>query len=223
MATPENVILTCPWSHARRLSHRSRDVPQHRAFVRSAGVPPHSQPRTEIMSVLAREVLRGRVDPVTVTAHQRITVVHGMGGSGKSALAGAFVRSAATRQAFDHGIIWINLDAEATSEQAMRRIGEHMTGLSPAWAARNSCVKELGKLLDGKRVPIVLDNAASMDPLEALDSVLDTETRVLGTTRRAGLAADLRAQSVLVDDLREDEALRLLADWSRMEPVELPP
>jgi hypothetical protein len=83
-----------------------------------------------------------------------------------------------------------------TADHVMRRIGEHITGFAPTWATREACVEGLGTVLAGKRALIVLDNAASIGALEPLDSVLDTDTRVVGTTRIAGLAADLGARSV---------------------------
>ena len=125
------------------------------------GVPPHYQPRTSDMTRLAAEVMRGRNDPITVTGSQRITVLHGMGGSGKSVMAAALARSTATRQAFDDGIIWLAPDAETRPTQLLRGLGELLGGDTQAWHSASDCADGVRDLLSVRRLLVVIDNAAS--------------------------------------------------------------
>lgn len=186
------------------------------------GIPPHYQPRTGATTRLAGEVMAGRNNPVTTTGSERITVLHGMGGSGKSVLAATFARSTATRQAFGDGIAWLAPDADTRAEGLMRRIGDLLGGVSQNWPSKSECVAGVRELLSGRRVLVVIDNVTSVDLIEPLISTLDVDIRVVVTTRLAGLAADLGARSLHLGDLEPAEALQLLADWARCDPDELP-
>jgi TIR domain/NB-ARC domain len=187
------------------------------------GIPPHYQPRVGATTRLAGEVMLGRNDPVTITGSQRITVLHGMGGSGKSVLAVALARSTATRQAFGDGIVWLAPDADTRPEGLLRGLGDLLGGISRNWQTRSDCVDGVRELLSGRRVLVLIDNATAVDLIEPLISALDVDTRVVVTTRFAGLAADLGARSLHLGDLEPAEALQLLADWARCNPDELPP
>jgi hypothetical protein len=186
------------------------------------GIPPHYQPRTRAMTLLAGEVMMGRNDPVTITGSQRITVLHGMGGSGKSVLAAALARSTATRQAFGDGIVWLAPDVDTRPEGLLRGLGDFLGGVSQNWESQADCVDGVRELLGGRRVLVAIDNATTVDQIEPLISALDVDTRVVVTTRLAGLAADLGARSQHLGDLDPAEALQLLADWARCDPDELP-
>ena len=56
------------------------------------GPPPRFRPRPDDLTRIAAETLVDLERPVTVTGPERATIVHGMGGAGKSVLAAAFVR-----------------------------------------------------------------------------------------------------------------------------------
>lgn len=188
------------------------------------GIPPHYQPRVGATTRLAGEVMQGRNDPVTIIGAQRITVLHGMGGgAGKSVLAAALARSTATRQAFGDGIVWLAPDADSRPEGLLRGLGELLGGISRNWQTALDCVDGVRELLSGLRVLILIDNATSVGLIEPVISVLDVDTRVVVTTRFAGLADDLGARSLYLGDLELAEALQLLADWAGCSLDELPP
>lgn len=186
-------------------------------------IPPHYQPRVSTTTCLAAEVMRGRNNPVTITGAQRITVLHGMGGSGKSVLAAALARSTATRQAFGDGIVWLTPDADAHPDGLLRGLGDLLGGISQNWQAQADCVDGVRELLSGRRVLVLIDNVSRVELVEPLINALGVDTRVVVTTRYSGLAADLGAQSLHVGDLDPAEALQLLADWAGCAPDELPP
>ena len=61
-------------------------------------VPPHFQPRPDDLSQLARTILYEVEHPVVLDPPARTTLLHGMGGVGKSVLAAAFARATSTRR-----------------------------------------------------------------------------------------------------------------------------
>ena len=69
---------------------------------------------------------------------------------------------------------------------------------------------------------VVIDNATTIELIEPLISALDVDTRVVATTRFAGLAADLGARSLHLGDLEPAEAMQLLADWAGCNAETLP-
>jgi hypothetical protein len=186
-------------------------------------IPPHFQPRTSAFARLAGAVMLGRNKPVTLTGAQRIVVLHGMGGSGKSVLAAALARSTATQQAFSDGIVWLTPDADARPEALLRGIGALLGADSRKWQSRSDGVDGLRELLSGRRIGLMIDNVTSVALIEPLISALDLDTRVVVTTRLAGLVADLGARALPLDDLEPAEALGLLAGWAGCSPDALPP
>ena len=71
-------------------------------------VPPHFQPRPGVTSELASIVLLDDRTPAVLTGPERVTVLHGMGGVGKSVLAAAFARATTTRRSFSAGVFWLS-------------------------------------------------------------------------------------------------------------------
>ena len=71
-------------------------------------LPPYFQPRTAEMSRLAELLLEDQDRPVTVTGPQRVLVLHGLPGMGKSVTAAAFARSTGTRRSFADGVLWLS-------------------------------------------------------------------------------------------------------------------
>lgn len=200
------------------------DIPQlGRLIGEVPDIPPHFQPRTRQMSRVAAEVMPGREDPVTVTGPERISVLHGMGGSGKSVLAAAFARSTATRQAFGDGVAWLAPDENMSPLALLRVLGGMLTGVPQSWNVQSDAVEGIAGLLSEKRILVVLDNVTDIDLVEPLINALDTDSRVLVTTRLAGLGSDLGSRTVHLGDLEPREALQLLADWANRDPEELPP
>lgn len=186
-------------------------------------VPPHYRPRVDANSRLARDVMLGRNEAVTVISRQRITLLHGMGGSGKSVVAAALARSTAARQAFADGIAWLAPDADTSPEALLRALGDLLGGITRNWHTRAKCVDGVRELLSERRVLLVVDNASTVGVIEPLIDALDVDSRVLVTTRLPGLAADLGARAQRLGDLEPPEAIKLLADWAGSDPEALPP
>jgi hypothetical protein len=166
-------------------------------------------------SKLFTVVLGETVGPVVYTHENRVTVLTGMGGIGKSVLASSLVeamRSQPTTFLAD-GIYWLGEDPlrRLAALQHVRASGRDDRDLSDA----------LAKQLEGKRFLLVVDNATSVEQIALLVRVLGPGGRMLVTTRHGELAVG--HQHVPVDQLGEEEALRLVADWVGKQPDALPP
>ena len=186
-------------------------------------VPPHFQPRPEALSALAAQLLVDERKPVTLTGPERVTVLHGMGGLGKSVIAAAFARSTTTRRSFADGVLWLPC-SEATVPLALMAELARLLGDPPqhhTTLAESST--RLAGLLQTRSLLVVLDNAWQPDQVEPLVDVLGPACRLLLTTRRADLAQSLGAPAIALELPDEAVALKHLADWAGVAPDDLPP
>lgn len=186
-------------------------------------VPPHFQPRPEALSALAAQLLVDERRPVTLTGPERVTVLHGMGGLGKSVIAAAFARSTTTRRSFADGVLWLPC-SEATAPLALMAELARLLGDPPqhhATLAESST--RLAGLLQTRSLLVVLDNAWLPEQVEPLVDMLGPACRLLLTTRRADLAQTLGAPTIPLELPDDAVALKHLADWAGVAPDDLPP
>jgi WD40 repeat protein len=162
-------------------------------------LPPYFQPRTADMSRLAGELFVDQDRPVTMTGSQRVLVVHGLPGMGKSVLAAAFARSTGTRRSFPDGVLWLPAHQVASADLAKLLGG-------------NGTTED-----DDEETPavlVVIDDASQLAEIEPILNRLGNRARMLVTTRNAGLARSLGARELFLDALAPDATLRQLADWA---------
>ena len=183
-------------------------------------VPPHFQPRPDDISELARTILYEVEKPVVLDPPERTTVLHGMGGVGKSVLAAAFARATSTRRVFGDGIIWIELTTSSTPLEAVRSV--LTTAGQTAAAGLSEAVTALRQWLDQRRCLIVVDNVWSVNQIAPLAQAVSPVSRLLLTTRDAGIATSLEANSQAVNALSLPSALVQLADWVGLPVEDLP-
>ena len=184
--------------------------------------PAHFQPRPAAMTSIAHEVLLDLESPASITGPERAVFIHGMGGTGKSVLAAAFARSTTTRRSFADGVVWLSASPEMEPLDLLRRCGQLISGAPQSYPNESTATTELRKLLAERRVLLVLDNIWNVEQVEHLLGSLDVNTRVLATTRDAGLATGLGARAVEIRELSEDAALQQLADWVHLAVDKLP-
>jgi tetratricopeptide (TPR) repeat protein len=168
--------------------------------------PPHYRPRSNALSELAACVLADHQAPVVLDDAGRRVVVHGMGGAGKTVLAGAFARGASARRAFVDGVFWFN---QRTGRPGQAVADAVQTQFADGTVAAKACL-------------IVLDNVDTVRFVEPLAAVLGSDSRIVVTTRDRRIADMLGARRIDVDDLTTDEALEHLADWTGTPLPELP-
>jgi hypothetical protein len=182
-------------------------------------MPPRFQPRPADYNNIASLVFADLEAPISITAGQRVIVVHGMGGVGKSVLAAAFARSTSTRRTFDHGIYWVRACSPVETLRRLAGLLELSVALTADVDLLSSQVRDA---LNERRVLIVIDDAPDIEPLDALLRILAVRTRVLVTSRDAELASLAGSREVPLRELEIDQALQLLADWAGADPGTLP-
>ena len=185
-------------------------------------MPAHFQPRPDDLSALADTLLYDIERPAVIDGPLRTTVVHGMGGVGKSVLAGAFARSSSARRVFGDGIIWVTATPTTQPLELVRSV-LLLTG-SPvhADAGLAEAVTTLRSWLDARRCLIVVDNVWRVEQAAPIVQALSRVSRLLLTSRDAGLATALGANTRPLDVLAPEAALRQLADWVGARPDNLP-
>jgi hypothetical protein len=154
-------------------------------------LPPFCLARPAPLAELS-DALTADAPEAAAAARSPVMVLHGMPGCGKSSMAAALARSCPVRRRFPGGVFWFPLGQERERpELAALRAGQA-----------------------GGPVLVVLDDVWRKGQVEPLLMLSTARDRLLLTTRHAGLATALGAQSRLLDVLDDEAALELLARWS---------
>jgi hypothetical protein len=153
---------------------------------------------------------------------ERVLILHGMGGAGKSVLASAFARATTTRRAFPDGVFWISASEGADPLWLVGRLGEFLGDELRHYSDLTTCVTRLREKLSGKQCLIVLDNLWHVEQIEPLLKAIGPDARILATTRDAGLVTAVGARAQRLEVLSEEAALCLLADWTGQKVDVLP-
>ncbi len=176
--------------------------------------PPHFHPRPDDMTRLAGSLLIHLHEPVTVRDAERALILHGMGGAGKSVMAGAFARATTTRRAFPDGVFWISVSEDADPLWPVRSLGEFLNDELRHYQNLTAGATRMREKLSGKQCLIVLDNVQRVEQIEPLLEALGPNGRILCATRYAELVTAVGARTQRLEVLSEEAALRLLADWT---------
>ena len=185
-------------------------------------LPPHFQPRPDDLSRLSARVLIDETQPVTLSGPERVTMLHGMGGAGKSVLAGTFARSTTTRRSFPHGIYWIHVGERGTNAIATGELSRLLALPPKPESDLAAATSQLTTALAGRSALVVLDNVWSVEQIEPIIDALGAGCRALVTTRLGELATAIGCPAVGIGELAESAALQHLADWSEVAPELLP-
>lgn len=186
-------------------------------------VPPHFQPRPDDLSQLASSLLYEMEHPVVLDPPERTTVLHGMGGVGKSVLAAALARLTTTRRVFGDGVLWVELTTTSTPLEVVRNVLGAASQPLGGSAGLAEGVSALRGWLEQRRCLIVLDNAWAVSQIAAVVQAISPASRLLVTTRDGGLATSLGAVLQCVEALPLSAALVHLADWVGISVEDLPP
>ena len=192
------------------------------------GVPPvpeNYQPRPDATSALAKFVLAELNTPVVLPVAERATVIHGIGGVGKSVLTSGFVRGISARRAFPDGIFWFDCRSESSTADRIRTIGSHFRDDMTHYVDEARAARRLPDLLADRTCLIVLDNVWELDDAAPFARALSKapHTHLLVTTREKDLASSLGAREHEVDVLTPQASLQTLASWTQQDVDELPP
>jgi tetratricopeptide (TPR) repeat protein len=179
-------------------------------------LPPHFRPRPAALSRLAATVLLDQREPSNPERWQRVTVLSGMGGSGKSVLASALARSVEARRAFADGIYWLDTRRVPGREAGLEALAQLVALKTSSPVPAGPAEQKLSALLKDKRCLFVLDNVERIDQLESVLRCVDTTSRLLVTTRARDLVGE--AHHVALSGLESSEARQQLADWLQLPP-----
>jgi WD40 repeat protein len=147
-------------------------------------------------------------------------LVHGMGGTGKTVLVSKLVRDNAVRAAFPDGIYWLTLGQAPKVLPNLHRFG--------TWIKLKDCLEDpsqagemLRNALRDHACLLILDDAWRTSDAPAYD-VLGPRSRLLITTRDAGLAEIMEASTTRINLMTAEQAFELLMQWSERSRSEVP-
>jgi WD40 repeat protein len=186
-------------------------------------LPAHFLARPELMRRVRDALLVDLQTPKVITSADARVGVQGMGGIGKSVLAAALARNREVRQAYPDGIVWIAFGQHMGDEELLQRqrdLAKHLGGNDPFTSLAQGTA-QLREQLKSKAVLIVLDDVWRAADTAAFD-VLGPRSRILITTRDAGILHSVHGDLVPVSLFTEAESLQFLADSINKAPAELP-
>ena len=180
------------------------------------GVPkqrPHFLPREDDLRSLRQALLGDVHKAVGLTGSMHKVGLHGMGGIGKTVLTIALAEDEDVRRAFPDGIYWITLSQQPDLPRLQADLIAGLGGEAPAASNLEKGRNTLRALLADKACLLILDDLWQTDHATAFDA-LGPKSRLLMTTRDAGLITALSAREERLDVLSQPLALDLLADWT---------
>jgi WD40 repeat protein len=152
-----------------------------------------------------------------------LTALQGMGGIGKTVLARALCRDQVVEDAYPDGIFWFTIGKE--SRQGFDQRIEGVPGLHRllgAYKGADACLSQYRNALRDKAALIVLDDVWSADHIEPFRTE-SPRSRLLVTTRDAGIAPTFGARAFTANLPAEGEGREMLARWAGLEVEALPP
>ncbi|WP_344901173.1 NB-ARC domain-containing protein [Actinomadura meridiana] len=144
----------------------------------------------------------------------------GFGGTGKSTLAAVVCRRRWLRRRYRQ-VTFVKAGPGTAPVTILTELARRLGVADPSYATVDQARDEIETVLGRRRLLIMLDNVWTRGPLDAVLG-LGPGCRVLFTTRNRDLVSTVGAAEVIVDQLTDDQALRILATWTRTAPSALP-
>ena len=153
-----------------------------------------------------------------------LTAIAGMGGIGKTVLAGALIRDNVVQQAFPDGIVWITVGREKQQDfvQQMKEIAKALGDDLSRYDNPVSCQNQYKTTIAKKAALIVVDDVWSKADFVALLAE-SPRSRFLFTTRDASIANFVGARKHQADLLDLAQSRELLGLWANLPVEQLPP
>lgn len=190
-------------------------------------LPPCFVPRDEKLRELCGYVFADLTTDMVFKPEERVTAIHGRGGSGKSVLAKKFIHSVKARHVFKHGIIWRRIGPDGDMLSSARSFVSFFTEDqdSKLLELETDCEKAKGllkKILKNKKCLIVLDDIWDQGHIEYFCGALGKDCRLVFTTRDHDFVTRLHMKGVSVDEVSDGQAISLLAGRSGKKVTEMP-
>jgi NB-ARC domain/TIR domain/WD domain, G-beta repeat len=172
---------------------------------------PHTYVQREKEYSALRDLLldQKHENPVAIT-----TAIQGGGGFGKSTLAAALCHDEQIYDAFTDGIVWVDLGPDVGEGKVLaglRTLYEACTPWPATFTESGDGARQLSEALTNQKTAalIVIDDVWHGWQLEPFLQGGRECARVF-TTRKAAIAADVRAAEVPVDEMTQSESIALL-------------
>ena len=171
----------------------------------------------EFEALLAGVLDASRQNPLTIT-----TALQGSGGFGKTTMAVALCHHDDVLNAFDDGILWATLGESPNLQHELTKLYAALTGERPAFVDVDDAAIQLAARLDDKNCLIVIDDA--WDPNHVKPFLRGgRQCARLITTRRLPVVTEVGARRIYVNQMSEDQSVRMLTAALREPPAQLAP
>lgn len=199
-------------------------VPKVGALFGVPDLPPNFVGRPELMRRVRDALLVDLQTPQVITSADARVGVQGMGGIGKSVVAAALARSREVREAYPDGVVWVSFGEDVTVDDLLRRLRDvvHHLGGDAGFGSLVQGESVLRELLQSRAVLLVLDDVWRARDAQPFD-VVGPRSRILVTTRDAGILHVLHGELLPVSLFTEAQSLQLLADSVNVAVTSLPP
>ena len=209
-STAPRWLRAMPWIEARQVGDRLVDV--LRQLAQPPMVPDMTPPLppafvqrpAELDSIVHALIGEGRAS----RPGQRVAIV-GMGGGGKTTMAIAACRDPRVSDAYDDGILWLNLGQDIDPVSALTQLYAALTGDRPTFVSVEDAATSLRQRMRDRRVLLVLDDLhdrAQLRPFQQADPA-----GLIVTTRNRSLPDTEFFRTVQLGELRRSEAAELMA------------
>jgi WD40 repeat protein len=164
------------------------------------------------------EVIEPLIESILSQSTVGVKAIEGMGGVGKTIVAGELCRDKRVREAFPNGILWFTIGKQSDLSPAtlIQQIAQFFNQ-----QFRSYSEAAYRTLLQDKAVLVVLDDVWTLDIIEPF-RIESGRSRLLYTSRDRNLAASLNADNHEIGLLKEGQARRFLLQRSGREKTGLP-
>ncbi len=191
-------------------SFKPTNQPGHpKAPYLTPDLPPYFTPREPLTE--AKEMLLAR--PAATLAP---LTLHGPSGAGKTALAIALAHDADVMRAFPHGVLWASLGPDGSVQAAQQKWAEALKQDLQHIPDTSARAAALRTLLRKARVLLIIDDVTNVDQVKALNVGGPNCARIITTGTDDEIVYGFKSRRFPVEQLEEEEALSLLAEWAGM-------
>jgi NB-ARC domain/APAF-1 helical domain len=205
-ASEEVLTIYPPSQHFKRVENRSAN--SHCDFYAHINLPLNYVERGALLKTVRNATLRSALQATVF-----FTVLHGMGGIGKTVIARALCEERKIQAAFPDGILWATLGKNANLIDRMRDWIQVLGGTINGYVPTVESMKEkLTALLKDRACLLILDDVWHHTDIHIF-RVGGPRCHLLITTRNEGITREFNPELIPIPIMAKDEALELLSMW----------